>query len=91
MSWNRPYYDDRDDDRFDLPFADESKWEDEDRAYDEMVDEEVLRDIATLRCAELTRQVQDLERKIAHLTAENNSLRKMLHGTDLIRQRSMDI
>lgn len=80
MSWNRPYNDDRDDDRFDLPFADESKWEDGDRTYDEMVDEQVLAEIAELRCAELTRKVQALER-------ENESLRKMLSATALIGRK----
>lgn len=84
MSWNRPYNDDRDDDRFDLPFADESKWEDGDRTYDEMVDEQVLEGIYEQRCAELTRKVQNLAKEIKRLDNENAALRKMLTAAALV-------
>ena len=58
-----------------LPFNDD--WGDEDRAYDEMRDEQVLAEIAEQRCAELTRKVRELER-------ENRSLRKMLSAAALV-------
>lgn len=81
MSWNRPYYDDRDDDRDELPFGDDR--DDGDRAYDEMVDEKVLDGIYEQRCAELTKSVQNLEKEIKRLDAENAALRKMLTATAL--------
>lgn len=70
-------YEDYDEWELGLPFSN-SDWDDGDRAYDEMVDEMVLAQVAQERCAELTRKVQQLER-------ENNALRKMLHDTDTIR------
>lgn len=67
----------------DLPFITDDVWEDGDRAYDEMVDEMVLAEIAQQRCAELTRKVQKLEREVKRLDNENAALRKMLTAAAL--------
>ena len=84
MSWNRPYYDERDDDRFDLPFADESKWEDEDRAYDEMVDAQVLEHITAKRHEEMAHEIVTLRKEVKRLDNENAALRKMLTAAALV-------
>lgn len=84
MSWNRPYNDDRDDDRFDLPFADESKWEDGDRTYDEMVDEQVLEHIAAKRYGEMVDEIVTLRKEVKRLDNENAALRKMLTAAALV-------
>lgn len=68
----------------DLPFYDDRKWEDGDRAYDEMVDEQVLEGIYEQRCAELTRKVQNLAKEIKRLDNENAALRKMLSAAALV-------
>lgn len=65
-------------DEYEIPFSDDYTWEDCDRDYDEMIDEQVLAMVLRQRLAEMTRKCQQLER-------ENAALRKMLHDTDTIR------
>lgn len=66
-----------------LPFITEDVWEDEDRAYDEMRDEQILTEHALRHQEEIDR----LRKEITRLDNENSALRKMLSAAALVGRK----